>query len=294
MMQNAYDREMKQWVDKLSVSAPGWFSAVHYVLPDRPLYHAISASYIMLMGKENRSRLRLHVGSPTEILYSLKTFGIPVDYLPHNLKRNCKVALKNHLKYVDMLVAKDQAEMTGYNFNTNPIVICPINKDILLGKGRQIMKHPGNVEMRHLLETVLSRWEEAADNQEKVAVAREVLKSLKASGSRFLAEHPNGWYVEVDDDTARQKISIGFRDMVKRKKRRIMKTPTPMQGKSHTDNIHAFSEESTRSMTTSQMQRLHSETSDFANLSEDSLPKRQKMSPVSDCFGMCSFCNHVV
>ncbi|KAL3930368.1 MAG: hypothetical protein SGARI_004502, partial [Bacillariaceae sp.] len=211
VVQNANDLLEKDLVEKLMNSVPGRFTAMHFLLPDRPLYHCIKATYALLFGKRNRNHMRMHVGSTTEILYSLKTFGIPVDFLPQNLKRDCQQTLRRHIKWVDQLEARDQARENGHDFEKNPVYACPNSKDILLGKGRRIMKHPGNKDLRLLLEVKTHRWEPAS-NQDKGKLARELVREIRASGGRFLREEENGWFVEVDEDTARQKVSIGFRD----------------------------------------------------------------------------------
>ena len=60
------------------------FSAVHLCCPTGPMFEAVKAMYTLFVGKENRSRIRFHTGSYQECTYSLKSFGIPIDRLPHH------------------------------------------------------------------------------------------------------------------------------------------------------------------------------------------------------------------
>jgi hypothetical protein len=57
--------EEKRALDRFLQSMPGRKSAVHYCLPDHPLFHTIKAGDVLLIGKEERARLRLHVGEST-------------------------------------------------------------------------------------------------------------------------------------------------------------------------------------------------------------------------------------
>ena len=290
VVQNANDPMEKDIVEKLVDSVPGRFTAIHLLLPDRPLYHCIKATYTLLFGKKNRNHMRMHVGSTTEILYSLKAFGIPVELLPQNLKRDCRQALIKHNVWVDQLEAKDAARMNGHDFDQNPVYDCPMRKDILLGKGRQIMKHPGNKDLRHLLEEKIHLWE-AATNQEKAQLARDLVREICATGSRFLRAEEKGWFVEVDEDTARQKVSIGFRDTVKRRKRNAVETeasPSPYQPVIPYATAAAGlpSQALSTASGQSEMQTLDSDTFQFSGMSDASFQKRRRLSDSScECFG---------
>ena len=233
-------------------------------------------------------------GSPTEILYSLKTFGIPVDQIPSDLSPNCSTILKNQIKWCEMNEAKDNSRMNNQlSFTASlQIIQCPGQKDILLGKGRQIMKHPGNIEMRLLLESKWHEWENAT-NQEKAGVARSVLREIKDNFGRFLKEDPNnGWFIPVDDETARQKISIGFRDLMKRKRSRQQSQTNQLiglqQGEDGSMDPQPM-ENSTSSSAVASIQHLESDTYDFIGITAGSVPKRRRMSSSSkNCFNMCS------
>jgi len=173
-------------------------------------------------------------GSPLECKYSLRSYGIPADQLPTVIP-NVHIsenpgALKNHRKWLAMRIATDEAILQNIRFPksnnaTNcpsifDVVECPHHEDCLFGKGETIMKHPGNVAMRELLNQRGTRYEQAAF-KEKKAIAKEVVMEIKQGGGRFLREDTNHGYffVEVDDETARQKVSNALRDVVQRMRR---------------------------------------------------------------------------
>ena len=99
------NREEIKNVQQIFESIRSKFSAVHFCCPKSPFYDAVRATYVMLVGKENRSRLRFHIGSYQECKYSLKSFGIPVGQLPNNLlfektESVMKNKLRNHHKWL--------------------------------------------------------------------------------------------------------------------------------------------------------------------------------------------------
>ncbi len=102
--------------------------------------------------------------------------------------------------------------MTAVNLFRSEFVECPRHEDCLFGRGRNVMKHPGNVAMRSMLEGKRDRYACAA-HQKKSEIAWEVVNEIKTGGGRFLKELDTGLYTLVDDETARKKISIAFRDL---------------------------------------------------------------------------------
>ena len=88
----------------------------------------------------------------------------------------------------------------------------PSISDILLGRGRVIDTRPGNMEFRRFLAHQLERYDHAPKFQ-KTEIAEGLLRHLKdVCHVRFLKEIPDGkGFEEVDDKTAREKISRTFR-----------------------------------------------------------------------------------
>jgi hypothetical protein len=69
--------------------------------------------------------------------------------------------------------------------------------------------------MRKLVEARLDRYQ-VATFKDKSLLAWEVVHEVKDCGGRFLKERLNGLFVEVDDETCRKKVSIAFRDLMKK------------------------------------------------------------------------------
>jgi hypothetical protein len=89
------------------------------------------------LGPNHAMFLRLSstfLGSPSECLYSLRTFGIPTDSLPTIPEEGAKDALRNHYKWCLMRQTKEGlVEKIGISHLL--IVDCSYREDCLFGKG---------------------------------------------------------------------------------------------------------------------------------------------------------------
>jgi hypothetical protein len=82
--------------------------------------------------------------------------------------------------------------------------------DILLGKGKPIQQHAGNVRLRHLVENHLDAYLKMS-KADKSAMARHVMLAVKEHGNgRFLKKDRDGWWVEIDEELTRDKVIKTF------------------------------------------------------------------------------------
>jgi hypothetical protein len=90
------------------------------------------------------------------------------------------------------------------------VIYDPLQNDILFGRGKQIQERIGNVRFREMLDKHIGQ----CDSDEKGAsakVAACIAHLVKEEGGRFLKELKDGGWFEVDEATARAKISHAFR-----------------------------------------------------------------------------------
>ena len=76
------------------------------------------------------------------------------------------------------------------------------------------MDHPGNVKLRKVIDESYQEYE-GCHREEKKYMTTKIVATMKES-SRFLKKEGNDW-IEVDDESARLKISHCFRDLRKKK-----------------------------------------------------------------------------
>jgi hypothetical protein len=157
------------------------------------------------------------IGSPMEIMYKLQTFGISPDQIPINSNTG-KVKNQFHLKWLNMRQAMEEARASlesGLSSSVFNGIECPSHQDVLLGRGRPIVNHRGNVAMRQRVEARLARFSAATDKDEKTAIVWEVVLETYQCNGRFLKEDPGkyGWWEEVDQEVAKAKVGVYFRDL---------------------------------------------------------------------------------
>ena len=90
-------------------------------------------------------------------------------------------------------------------------LLLPSNKDVLFGRGRPFQEHAGNLRLSSIIESLKPRYEELK-RTEKTLLAGDVVKKMKGQGTRFLRQI-DGYWKEVDDSVAREKVSQGFRSL---------------------------------------------------------------------------------
>jgi hypothetical protein len=134
------------------------------------------------------------------------TFGVPTQFLPVTYEGGMKTT--NHRKWMAMRAAKDaEIKKTG----TFEGVDLPTQKDVLLGRGRRNQDNPGNVCMRSFVEALYEEYKNST-KQRKSTIAMQVVELTNTSGGRFLTQGSSGWWTEVSDKFARERVSTSFRN----------------------------------------------------------------------------------
>ena len=157
--------------------------------------------------------------------------------------------------------------MAAVNIFRSEFIECPRHEDCLFGRGRNIMKHPGNVAMRSMLEGKRDRYACAA-HQKKSEIAWEVVNEIKTGGGRFLKELDTGLFILVDDETARKKISIAFRDLKNKVGKRTQRIEQKQQEEPKTQQQE--NEQKGKSKRTKKRRKFFHECNDHSYVSSNS------------------------
>ena len=198
---------------------PSYVAAVHFCT-DQVKEHQVQATILKAAPLKIRSRSRLHFGSQTECLYSLKTFGIPEDLLPVDPITK-KICLKRHMSWIESRFAMERKErplpaITPKKQNT----INPSENDVLVGIGKK-SNNMGNHRLRALVKE-LSQAYNSGSKETKKALVDCAIKSVEDSGGRFLREQNGyGWNVVWEDmprDQIRKNVAQAFRNNNRRRK----------------------------------------------------------------------------
>jgi hypothetical protein len=88
------------------------------------------------------------------------------------------------------------------------VIYDPLPNDILLGRGKPIQYRPANVRFRKMLDSHIEKYGKGENGGDSAYIVHLV----KQDGGRFLKElEVGGGWVEVDEDTAKAKVSQAFR-----------------------------------------------------------------------------------
>jgi hypothetical protein len=110
------------------------------------------------------------------------------------------------------------------------VIVTPSRYDILFGRGRAVMEHPGNLRLLLLVGEKMPSYN-AANKEAKTGLTVAVVQILKGRSSRFLKKNDSGVWEEVTDALARNKVSHAFRTMRQSAMRNQEKKQTSTQGR---------------------------------------------------------------
>jgi hypothetical protein len=145
------------------------------------------------------------IGSIKDVLYKLNTFGLPSSALP--LADDGEPKTKTHKNWLKLRKSQEQSQMSGDL--PLSIVVVPNRLDILLGRGKPIQEHFGNIRYHTILDHYQEAYERAKKFQ-KMKIAQQILDTVKEYGGNFLRQEGAGWLV-VDETVGRDKIAHAFR-----------------------------------------------------------------------------------
>lgn len=202
----------------------------------------------MMMGERHRNRFRKHCGSRELIESQLGAFGITIgpDDWPNitavdsvsNVSANpdptCTPATMATFESSEASGTTASNSGSSSHTTTTPTAehctraascVIPNDNDVLFGRGKHTRNHAGNLYAMQLVS--LNRCEyDKARKFEKTTIAKRIVETIVKTDGRFLKYESlrDGW-VQVDSQTARNKISHLFRNTRASNK----KLPVPMR-----------------------------------------------------------------
>jgi hypothetical protein len=143
-------------------------------------------------------------GSHAEMQYKLLTYGIPMKVFPHS-NLDGEPLVDAHQEWIQQRRNKEKTiETSGMER-----ISLPGPYDVLFGREKMAQEHPGNFRYLRILDEHRDRYD-SVPKDDKTDVAVAVVEKVKSTSGRFLKTGEAGW-VEVDDKTARLKVSMAFR-----------------------------------------------------------------------------------
>jgi len=123
---------------------------------------------------------------------------------------NANAQNSQQIQAVDLVVASSS------NSNAGPSTsIVPRPNDVLLGRGRGVQHHNGNIRFRNMLEPYRENYDRTPRKSRRQYSAA-VTNYLIGSGIRFLQKAPNGDWIESSFEEADRKVGQLFRTLRKK------------------------------------------------------------------------------
>ena len=150
-----------------------------------PAFNRFSKGGLILLFPLVTINIFFFIGSVVECIYALQSFGIDADQVPISSSSG-KLKTMQHAKWLEFRCMKEESlKIQGHKFDR--IIECPNQTDVLFGRGRPIMRHPGNAVLRSIVQLKLEEYANAKSKKETTDVTWEVVRTLKGKyGARFL------------------------------------------------------------------------------------------------------------
>jgi hypothetical protein len=202
---------------RMQVSFPYRFAALHFCLPDAPLFHVLRAISVTTAIDDNRVRMRFPMGRNVEIRYQLLGYGIPVSTIP--LTESGSVKTKHLLQWIKtrQAIEDDLSTENRSQSDFKEYIDCPLSKDVVFRNGTSSLVHPGNVTFRELIAIHYQQHNQAKSSDEKKAVSWKIVDQVTGKGGRFLEwdRSKNCWTPMLNRSQIRVKVALTLRDFKK-------------------------------------------------------------------------------
>jgi hypothetical protein len=136
---------------------------------------------------------------PTDVLFPMGSHGIYHPAGPSNI-----VPIATDFRYtVEQSDAQRSSKKTRLPVDPRPF-------DVLLGRGKGRLRHPGNVRMGNIVDQYRSRYFAQTNKCDKTSVIQEIVAAIQSceGGVRFLRELPGRReWAEVEEPVAHSRVS---------------------------------------------------------------------------------------
>eukprot|EP00934_Nitzschia_sp_Nitz4_P001639 Nitzschia sp. Nitz4//scaffold313_size41840//25742//27504//NITZ4_007437-RA/size41840-snap-gene-0.32-mRNA-1//1//CDS//3329547433//1639//frame0 len=198
----------------------------HMCMDNNPINALLGRAVSAVVNPKLRRVRKLHHGTPTEVMYELLSYGVPVDSFPLTtdglLKKNSRKKYIQRMRSRDAWIEERHLErrallqQRGGVMDPNeddPMVVfpktdLPMPNDVLLGQGKPYQHHTGTVNLRWLVDDNLDAYT-AANKADKAKMTWMIVRKIQTQG-RFLKKEKDDWWVVATDEEARARVGKTF------------------------------------------------------------------------------------
>lgn len=185
--------------------------AVHIcndIVDDDPIKEFWTRLVIVNSAPEIRFCFQVHRGSVEELMFKLRTYGVPEHFMP--VKSDGSVDMKSPKKLLQSIC---QEELQMSKSLQTSVVILPRSEDVLFGRGEPLRTFIGNQNYRNLIEESYFEYQQLT-REGKTEHTWRIFKEITDRGGRFLKRDEQlCCWVEVPGEEARKKISKKLGDI---------------------------------------------------------------------------------
>jgi len=254
-------------MQKLKVAFPTELQAIHFCSATLSMRLFVAAQKLY-MDNFTRFRTLEHSGTHEEINFALQTYGINTDDNP--VKPGGIIDTTFYNKWLE---AQKQYE----EGNSSQATLVPRRFDVLFGKSKRSVQHPGTMRCQLLVEMHWDAYNRLA-KAERGQIAEKIVGIVYDSQGRFLKwDAKEKSWVEVDFDTAREKVTHYFRALRERKQK-LQKQATVNESKK-SDGTKRAVEDDTRDAVATPSLRTHGAIGAGTNVDVASLASKKMRAP---------------
>ena len=103
--------------------------------------------------------------------------------------------------------ARDTQVKLGLPFEGTDL---PAPQDVMLGRGKIVNQHKGNIRARWLVDLHREEYDNAPVGEKKL-IAERIVRAIQKERGRFLKQSSDGWWRVAGEDEAIKKVSSVFR-----------------------------------------------------------------------------------
>ena len=126
---------------------------------------------------------------------------------------------------------KKRSELSTDDTTKMPQGYTPTNNDVIVGKGKLALRHPGNEQYRNLIAQNKHRYQDkGSSNDTKALVVNGVIKQLRGltPPAKFLVQGEGGAWYDISDKKFYSKVAQALREKRREKKSSVLaSTPPP-------------------------------------------------------------------
>mmetsp|Transcript_27603 Transcript_27603/g.64807 ORF Transcript_27603/g.64807 Transcript_27603/m.64807 type:complete len:480 (-) Transcript_27603:197-1636(-) len=178
---------------KINTGSPLRKCAIHFCMPDKHIFYILRSMYAITHFSNTKTRIKFHVGDTTDLCYTLKGYGIPVELIPVTGTGNIKLVYWKQWMRLRKLIEKTREE----GIETS-IIECPGSNDIIFRTGTALTCHPGNVMFQSVIESKMKEHA-VASQVGKIAITKDIIDLLRQKKGRFLQWDSGGYWTELKD-----------------------------------------------------------------------------------------------